>query len=121
MSGESLERVEGLRIAGPGEVTHAGEDAHCSGHGQPKLLDLYGDLTCQNRSGGGAVDDDVIRLVGLEQLFVDSDGVIESGGEGKFWREAVEHCDDLDLGHARHRDRFGERAGVGVESAAMEA
>jgi hypothetical protein len=61
-----------------------------------------------------------LGLVGLEQLFVDGDGVVERGGEGTFGRETVEDGDALDLGHAGDGDGLGVGAGVGVEAAAVE-
>jgi hypothetical protein len=62
----------------------------------------------------------VVRLVALEQLFVDGDGVVDRCGEGIFRREPVEHGDALDLGHPGDGDGFGVAAGIRVESAAVQ-
>ena len=91
-----------------------------AGMRQAKLLELGGDFGGEDRAGRGAVDDDVLRLVGLEQLLVDGYRVVHGGGEGMLGSQAVEHRNDLDLRVAGDGNRLGVGAGVGVEAAAVQ-
>jgi hypothetical protein len=61
-----------------------------------------------------------VRLVGLQQLFVDGDDVVHRGGEGIFRGEAVVDGNDLSLRQISYGDTFDERAGIRVEAAAMK-
>src|SRR5271170_3568409 len=120
MSGESLKRVDRLRVVLLVEAVQGAEDAKPCRHGKAERFELDRDFSGQDSSCRCSVENDVAGLVGLEQLPVDGDGVIDSGGEWMLRGEAVEHCDDFDPGVAGDRNRFGIRAGVGVKSAAVQ-
>ena len=79
-----------------------------------------GDLGGEDGSGGGSVEGDVGRLVGLEKLAIDGDGVVDSGGKWVLGGEAVEDADDAGVGEVGDGDALGEGAGVGVEAAAVD-
>src|SRR5256885_938863 len=83
--------------------------------GQVELLEADGGFGGHGGAGRGSVDGDAAGLVGLEELFVDGDGVVDAGGEWVLGREAVEDGDDLDAAVAGDGDGFGVGAGVGVE------
>ena len=87
---------------------------------QAKLLELRGHFGGEDGAGRGSVDDDVLRLVGLQQFLVDGDRVVDGGGKGMLGRQPVEHRHDLDFAVAGDGDRLGVGAGVGVEAAAVQ-
>ena len=90
------------------------------GKGRPSCLRRDSDFAGEDGAGGGSVDGDVCGLVGFEQLFIDSDDVVESGGEGMLGGEAIEDGDDFDLREIGDGDGFGPGTGVGVEAATMD-
>ncbi len=91
-----------------------------AGRGRPSCLSFDGDFAGQDGPGRGAVDDDVVRLVGLQQFLVDGHRVVHCGGEGILGREPVEDGHHLDLGKAGYRNGLGVGARVGVEAAAVQ-
>ena len=111
---EAKKGVHGLRVAGADEAVEGAEDTEGRGLGRPSCLSVR-DFGGEDGAGGGSVDDDVVGLVGLEQFFVDGDGVIDGGGERVFGGETVKDRDDLDAGVAGDGDGLGVGAGVGVE------
>ena len=78
-----------------------------------------GDFGGKDGSGGGAVEGDVGGLVGLEEVAVDGDGVVDGSGKWMLGGEAVEDGDDAGVGEVGDRDGLGEGAGIGVEAAAV--
>ena len=120
MAGKTVEGIHGPGVAIPGEIAHAGEDAERAGQGKAKLFEADSDFAGEDRAGRGSVDGDVRGLVGLEQLFIDSDDVVESGGEGMLGGEAIEDGDNFDFREVGDGDGFGPGAGVGVEAATMD-
>ncbi len=120
VAGEAVEGVHGTGVVGLGEVSEAGEDAEGGRLRKVELFEADGDFRGEDGAGGGAVDGDVLGLVGFEEIAVDGDGVIEGGGKGMLGREAVEDGDDASVGEISDGDGFREGAGVGVEAAAVE-
>ena len=120
MAGESLKRIDRLRVVLLIEAVQGAEDAKRRRHGKAERFELNRDLGGQDSSCRCSVENDVAGLVGLEHFPVDGDGVIDSGGKWMLRREAVEHRDDFDPGVAGDRNRFGIRAGVGVKSTAVQ-
>ncbi len=62
----------------------------------------------------------MIRLVGLQQLFVNGDRIVESRGKRMFGRQAIEHRDDFGPGQVGDGDGLGQRTGIGIEAAAVQ-
>lgn len=89
------------------------------GRGKRELTELHGYFAGEDGASRGSIHGDVRGLVGFQQLFVDGDDVVEAGREGMLGREAVEHRDDLHFCEVGDGNRFGPRAGVGIESATM--
>ncbi len=102
------------------EVAEAGEDAEGGGEWEVELLEADGYFGGEDGAGGGAVEGDVGGLVGLEEVAVDGDGVVDGGGKFVLGREAVEDGDDAGVGEVGDGDGLGEGAGVGVEAAAVD-
>ena len=88
--------------------------------GQPELFELDCDFAGQNRARRSSKDSDAARLVGLKQFFVDRDHIIDRGGKWIFRREAIIDGNNFDLRQIRDRNAFDQRAGIGIESAAMQ-
>ena len=59
-------------------------------------------------------------LVGLKEVAIDGDGVVDGGGKFVLGRETVEDGDDAGVGEVGDGDGLGEGAGVGVEAAAVD-
>ena len=110
IAGETVEGVHGMGVIGLGEVAEAGEDAEGCGLREMELLEADGDLGGEDGAGGGAVDGDVLRLVGLEELAIDGDGVVEAGGKGVLGCQAIEDGDDAGMGEVGDGDGLGEGA-----------
>jgi hypothetical protein len=119
-SGESVQREELVRVGGMGIVGEDGEKAEGAGKWKVKLLEAHSSLGRENGSGGSAKDADVARLVSLEEFLVDRDDVVDSGGEGIFWSEAVVDGDHFDPGEIADGRAFDNGAGVGIEAAAVK-
>jgi len=102
------------------EVAEAGEDAECGGKWQVELLEADSYFGSEDGTGGGSVEGDVSGLVGLEEVAVDGDGVVDGGGKFVLGREAIEDGDDAGVGEVGDGDGLGEGAGVGVEAAAVD-
>lgn len=118
-AGEAAEGVEGEGVAVLAEVAHAGEDAEGGGEGQVELFETDGYFGGEDGSGRGSVEGDVGGLVGLEEVAVDGDGVVDGGGKGVLGCEAVEDSNDTGVSEVGDGDGLGEGAGVGVEAAAV--
>lgn len=115
VQGEELHRVSGARV-----ISQSGKEAQGGGEGKIELLEANGDFTRENGAGGSAEDANVARLVGFEEIFVDGDDIVDSGRKGMFWGEAVVDGDHFDFGEIPDGDAFDERAGVGIEAAAVK-
>src|SRR6185437_11475219 len=99
---------KGLRVAGPREVAGAGEDAERRGLRQVEVFEIDCDLAREDGPRGGAIDDDVLGRIRLEQRLVDGDRGIQSRGERMLRRQRIQYGDDLRLREVRHRDRLDE-------------
>src|SRR4029077_5789911 len=97
-AGEPVEREELMRFGGTGIVGDNGEKAKSGGEREIQLLEANSDFGSEDGPRGGAEDADVMRLVSLEELFVDGNDVVNRGGEGIFGSEAVVDGNDLYFG-----------------------
>ena len=61
-----------------------------------------------------------MRLVGFQQLFVDRDNIIDSRRKRILRSETIVDGDNLDLSQVGDRHTFDQRAGVGIEAAAVQ-
>jgi len=103
-AGEAAEGVHGPGVTVLAEVTHAGEDAERGGEWEVELAQADGDFGGEDGSGGGSVEGDVGGFVGLEEITIDGDGVVDCGGKGVLGREAVEDGDDASVGEVGDGD-----------------
>ena len=108
VSGESIQRIERLRIAIDAEVAHAGENAQRFRQRDSKIAQPDGDFASEDGAGGGAEDADILRLVRFQKLAVDSNCVVERRREWVLRGEAVEHGDDLRLREEGYGNRLGK-------------
>src|SRR5258708_6787105 len=96
VSGETVQRKQHDGISRVSKVSQSRENSGCRWKRQIQLFQFHRDLRSEDRASRGAVNPDVIRLIGLEQLFVDCDCIVEARGERMFGCQAIEHRDDLD-------------------------
>ena len=117
---EAIQRENIVRVPSPAEVSHAGKYAQGRRLGQPKLLHLHSKLRRQYGAGRSAIDGDVFRLVCLQQLFVDGNCIVQASRKGMLRRQPIKHGHNFCLGQVGERDSLGQRAGIRIETAAME-
>ena len=80
-----------LKSARPEKIPRA------PGSGSPSCFSLTVDFASQNRTRRRPEDSDAVRLVSLEQFFVDRDDIVDGGREGIFRREPVVDRDNFHL------------------------
>lgn len=115
VQGEELHRVGGARVIG-----ECGEEAQGGGQREIELLEANGDFTGEDSASGSAEDADFVRLVRFEELLVNGDDIIDCGGKRIFGSEAVVDGDDFDFREIGDGVAFDERAGIGIEAAAVK-
>ena len=71
---------------------------------------LYRDFRSEDGARRSAENANVLRLVSLQQLTVDSDSILHSCWKLVLRSEPVQHRHNLCLRHGGDRDRFGQRA-----------
>ena len=75
---------------------------------QSESLEADGNFGGQDGSRRRAINTNVVRLVGFQQLSIDRDNIIYSGGKRILRGETIVDGDDFNLGQIRDRDTFDQ-------------
>src|SRR5258708_37820939 len=81
LPGETLESDHLPGVADAAEVGKAGKNSERGGKRQSESLEADGNFGGQDGTGRRAINSNVVRLVGFQQLSIDRDNIIYSGGE----------------------------------------
>src|SRR6202521_5571897 len=120
LPGKTLEGEYLPGVADAAEVGKAGKNSKRGGKRQSELLEADGNFGGQDGSRRCAVNSNVVRLVGFQQISIDRDNIIYGGRERVLRRETIVDGDDFKPGQIRDRDTFDQGAGVGSESATVK-
>src|SRR6266404_5595817 len=108
LPGKTLEGEHLPGVADAAEVGKAGKNSERGGKRQSELLEADGNFGGQDGSRRRAINSNIVRLVGFQQLSIDRDNIIYSGGERILRSETIVDGDDFDPGQIRDRDTFDQ-------------
>src|SRR2546429_4510429 len=108
LPGKTLESEHLPGVADAAEVGKTGKNSERGRKRQSESLEADGNFGGQDGSRRRAINSNVVRLVGFQQLSIHRDNIIYSGREWILRGETIVNRDDLNPGQIRDRETFDQ-------------